>query len=323
MCDCGFPHGGRITRRGLLGGFAALALSLPAASFAATINPTEPVEPGPRLRATAIQKPPPAVAGGPVTGSLAGSIRRVDPAHGQKVVALTFDLCQRGRIAGYDEKIVSYLQSEKVPATFFAGGLWLETHRGPAAALVAEPMFAIGNHSWSHPDLHSASEATIADQILVAEAALAQATAGRKSTRLFRFPYGSCSPAALAAANTVGAIVIQWDTVSGDPDGTPARTITRNVMGHVRPGSIVVMHANGRGTHTAEALKTIVPTLRGQGYRFVTVPDLLSLGKPETTTACYIDHPGDTRRYDVVADRRAAPKPKAPVAGVHQLFRWP
>ena len=37
----------------------------------------------------------------------------------------------------------------------------------------------------------------------------------------------------------------------------------------VRPGSIVVMHANGRGTHTAETLARLVPTLRDAGYRFV------------------------------------------------------
>ena len=129
--------------------------------------------------------------------------------------------------------------------------------------------------------------------------------------RLFRFPYGSCSPTAIAAANAAGSVIIQWDVVSGDPDGTSAATIARNVIPRVRPGSIVVMHANGRGTHTAEALRTIVPKLRADGYRFVTVADLIVSGRPGTATACFINRPGDTARYDELVahapSRRSVP----------------
>ncbi len=116
--------------------------------------------------------------------------------------------------------------------------------------------------------------------------------------RLFRFPYGSCAGAGAAAANAIGSTVIQWDVVSGDPDGTSAAEIRANVMRGIRPGSIVVMHANGRGTHTAEALAVLVPKLRAAGYRFVTVPDLLAAGTPEAATECFIERPGDTLRYD-------------------------
>ena len=55
--------------------------------------------------------------------------------------------------------------------------------------------------------------------------------------RLFRFPFGSCSPEGVAAANAAGSVVIQWDVVSGDPDGTSAATIERNVLSRVRAGS--------------------------------------------------------------------------------------
>ena len=145
------------------------------------------------------------------------------------------------------------------------------------------------------------------------DAAMRACTGGTVNTamRLFRFPYGSCSPVAIAAANAAGSVVIQWDVVSGDPDGTLATTIERNILSAVRPGSIVVMHANGRGTHTAEALRTIVPKLRSEVYRFVTVPDLLAVGKPVIASECYINHPGDTLRYDVIAS------PKRPLAQRH------
>ena len=49
-----------------------------------------------------------------------------------------------------------------------------------------------------------------------------------------------------------------------------------NVVGHVRPGSIVVMHdGGGPRDETLAALPRIIDTLRGRGYRFATVTELL------------------------------------------------
>ena len=311
---------------GLLGGFSAFAAARPvlAACWAEAELAAVPGEALPRhpKAADAFLRPAPAAALAPVTGALAGIIRRVEPADGGKPIALTFDLCQTvSPIAGYDGAIVDYLRSQAVPATFFAAGRWLETHRTRAAQLAADRLFLLANHSFGHPDLHAASAARVESEILMTEAALATtrdaaatacpATTSTPPMRLFRFPYGSCAPSGVAAANTVGSVVIQWDVVSGDPDGTSARTIERNVLPVVRPGSIVVMHDNGRGTHTAEALRTIVPKLRADGYRFVTVADLIRAGKPVAATACYVNRPGDTARYDAVLAHSAPAEAQA------------
>ena len=47
-----------------------------------------------------------------------------------------------------------------------------------------------------------------------------------------------------------------------------------------------------------EALARLVPKLRGEGYRFVTVPELLASGTPQAASECFIERPGDTLRYD-------------------------
>ena len=48
-------------------------------------------------------------------------------------------------------------------------------------------------------------------------------------------------------------------------------------------GSIIVMHINQRGWHTAEALPEIITRLRKRGFTFVTVSELLSqLQQPKT-----------------------------------------
>jgi peptidoglycan-N-acetylglucosamine deacetylase len=81
--------------------------------------------------------------------------------------------------------------------------------------------------------------------------------------------------------------------------------MAKAVLAEVKPGSIIVMHANGRGKHTGEALKTIIPKLRAAGYRFVTVSELLNAGAPQTSAVCYVERAGDTARYRKPAHKAA------------------
>jgi peptidoglycan/xylan/chitin deacetylase (PgdA/CDA1 family) len=327
MCtSCGIRLSRRAVLQGLVAtaGLAALASAAGAATPAACWNPSElagtlaeKAERRPTA-ADAFLMPTPAAAVEPVPAGLAGVVRRVSLPAGHKTIALTFDLCQTvSPIAGYDAAIVDYLRANLVPATFFPSGRWLETHRERAAELVGDPLFVVGNHSFDHPDLHNFGADKVTAEILLTEASLVRARAAASARcgrpiaapamRLFRFPYGSCAANGIADANAIGSVVIQWDVVSGDPDGTSAGDIVRNVMREVKPGSISVMHANGRGTHTAEALAILVPKLRTMGYTFATVPALLAAGVPEAASACYIEKPGDTARYDDKLARHAKP----------------
>ena len=59
----------------------------------------------------------------PVPQERRGSIRGVELPSGEKLIALTFDLCETdGDVAGYDGRIVDLLRAQGVKATFFAGG---------------------------------------------------------------------------------------------------------------------------------------------------------------------------------------------------------
>ncbi len=66
----------------------------------------------------------------------------------------------------------------------------------------------------------------------------------------------------------------------------------------VRPGSIIVFHANGRGHGTAAALPRIISGLKEKGFSFMTVSKLLEEGTPESAKECYELQPGDDRCYD-------------------------
>jgi peptidoglycan/xylan/chitin deacetylase (PgdA/CDA1 family) len=260
---------------------------------------------------------------GAARGIPRGVVRRVALPRGLKLVALTFDLCESsGEISGYDGAIVDYLRRNRVPATFFAGGKWIANHDERAQQLMADPLFEVANHSWSHRNLRRIGGTRLLDEIVRPTAAYAAARARLAERRcaaaaprslarvprrmsLFRFPYGVCNAAALKAIADAGMIAIQWDVVTGDPwRAQTARLIAATVLRNVRPGSIVVAHANGRGWHTAGALPIIVPRLRRRGYRFVTVSELLAAGRPVVASSCYEHRPGDNLVYDHPRRRR-------------------
>ena len=192
-------------------------------------------------------------------------------------IALTFDLCQDPQYpAGYDAAVVDVLMRYGVPATFFMGGDWMRTHPEETKALASNPIFELGNHSWSHPNFETLSDEEMAQEIEMTEELLFQLT-GRHS-RLFRLPAGTYNDLSLQVIAEHGLHAIQWDSISGDPDPAfDSATILAEIQRTARKGSIVIMHANGRGWHTAEALPSIIEYLQNKGLTLVTVSQLIGL----------------------------------------------
>lgn len=270
----------------------------------------------------------------PVPAHLRGAIRRVKLPPGQKLVALTLDLCEQpGEIAGYDGAIIDYLRKEGVKATLFIGGKWLRSHETRARQLIADPLFEIANHAAAHRNLRLLTGKRLREEIDGPQRAYeavhesfgkAQCVRSQAQTwasvpqrmALFRFPFGACNRASLDAVNEAGLLAIQWDVSTGDPwPGQSAKAIAAEILRGTRPGSIVIGHANGRGFNTAAALPLAIPKLKAQGYQFVTVSELLAAGEPEIVSSCYNLKPGDTDRYDNLATAFRRKLPKPPAAG--------
>jgi peptidoglycan/xylan/chitin deacetylase (PgdA/CDA1 family) len=255
----------------------------------------------------------------PLPPEAANSIRYVKLPENVKLIALTFDLCEvENRISGYDPGIVNYLRSNKIKATFFAGGKWMRSHPEKTMQLMADPLFEIGNHGWNHRDFRRIDETEARNQVLWTQAQYEllreelqkrpcfHATGEEMTKRiprvphLFRFPFGTCNHNALKMLQDLGLPAIQWDVVSGDPaKGGSAEAIARTVLERARPGSIIVFHANGRGHGTAESLRMFVPRLRQAGFDFATVSELLASGVPVAASECYEMRPGDNLRYNL------------------------
>jgi peptidoglycan/xylan/chitin deacetylase (PgdA/CDA1 family) len=255
-----------------------------------------------------------------------GVVRRVELPADLKLVALTFDLCEQPHeVAGYQGSIVDYLRDNNIRATFFVGGKWMLSHELRAQQLMTDPLFEIGNHTWEHRNLRILTgdpkkKAVLDNEIKGGQRAYERLRAKLLSRQcvlptgelpanvapprleLFRFPFGACNKEAIDAVNDAGLSAIQWDVSSGDPwIGLMPERMVRDVLGRVRPGSIVLFHANGRGWHTPAALPGIIKGLKDLDYKFVTVGELLKAGKPIVTSSCYDFRSGDTERYDSLA----------------------
>jgi peptidoglycan/xylan/chitin deacetylase (PgdA/CDA1 family) len=203
--------------------------------------------------------------------------------HGDRArpyIALTFDACQSADSpAGYDEAIINILTQTRTPATLFLGGLWMQRHSAQTRVLAANPLFELGNHAWSHPNFSHLSPEEMSTEILRTQQLMVTLTGRRPA--LFRFPFGLHTEEALAVLGQHGLQAIQWDVLTGDPDPrVSAGAMVKEVAAQARNGSIVIMHLNTGGRHTAEALPAIIEQLREQGYTLVTVSQLLALAPP-------------------------------------------
>lgn len=277
----------------------------------------------------------------PVAAGLRGSIRRVALPKGEKLIALTFDLCEdRGEVAGYEGRIFDYLRQQGIKATLFAGGKWMRSHEARSQQLMSDPLFEIANHSDTHKNARLIDPARLADEIhnpqrtyYALRQAFAKTQCAAKAAEaaqslpqqmsLFRFPFGACNDAAMAAVNDAGLLAIQWDVSTGDPDPHQSvEAIVNAMVHHAKPGSIIIGHANGRGWHTAEALPLAIPRLKALGYQFVTVSELLARGTPVIAPTCYDNRPGDTDRYDHLHDKHAIPGSSPSASAGGEVLPW-
>jgi peptidoglycan/xylan/chitin deacetylase (PgdA/CDA1 family) len=204
-------------------------------------------------------------------------------ATGDSAIAITFDACAiRTNGYGFDAAVFEILKRERVPATIFVSGRWVELHPDAMAALAREPLVEFGDHSYDHPHMSRLPAAGMADEIDRTEAALARY--GKHSVA-FRPPFGEWSGRLVDVARDEGLPLVTWDVVSGDPSAkTTTAGMIRAVLGKTRPGSIVIFHINGRGRKTAEALPEILAGLRSRGFHFVPLSELLAAASGKQAT---------------------------------------
>ncbi|OUL28698.1 polysaccharide deacetylase [Nostoc sp. T09] len=202
------------------------------------------------------------------------TVDRVQPSNNEKVIALSID---DGPWPNTTLKMLEILQQNDVKATFFLVGQALQANPTIAKQVVAQG-HAIGNHTWHHW-YRRMDEATAKSEIERTNE-LIYKTTGVKTT-LFRPPGGVLNNGLAAYAKSQKYAVVMWSQTSADTDPrAKSEVFVKNVLRDAKPGSIVLMHdGGGDRQRTVQALPEIISGLKQQGYRFVTVPELLEMQK--------------------------------------------
>lgn len=185
-------------------------------------------------------------------------------------VALTFD----DGPGPYTRLVLAKLRKHGVRATFFVVGRNIALV--PGATRAERALGAVGDHTFTHPQLTSLAPADAERQILGTQAALARSSGGR--VFLFRPPYGAHDARVDAIARAHGLLEILWSVDSADSLGANYAQIERNVISGLHPGAIILMHENHG--QTVRALLAIFAALQRRHLRAVSVPQLLSDDPP-------------------------------------------
>jgi peptidoglycan/xylan/chitin deacetylase (PgdA/CDA1 family) len=191
-------------------------------------------------------------------------------------IALTFDLCPVRKGAGYDKALVDYLIEHKIPATFFMSGQWIAKHDPEVEQLLGIGFFEVGTHGEVHAHLPMQNADEQRNEILGPVKLLSEHYA--HEAVLFRPPFGEYNDVTVDVVRTLGLRFIQWNIESGDPDPMlSAEQIVARIDKRAKGGSIVVLHANGKGKHTRQVIQRLTTeVLPRKGLTPTTVSDLLS-----------------------------------------------
>ena len=195
------------------------------------------------------------------------SIKKRNVSLDDKVVALTFD----DGPSKYTNKILDVLKKYDACGTFFLIGNKVDFYGDVLKRVLLEGS-EIGNHSYDHKLLTRLSKADFQKEISKTQDAIKKVT-GFTPT-LFRPTYGGYTN--ILKSYTDLKFVL-WDVDSRDWQVKTKDKIIKNILPNVKSGSIILMHDNHE--YSLNALEDVLKSLKNQGYKFVTVSELLELKK--------------------------------------------
>lgn len=187
----------------------------------------------------------------------------------EKKVALTFDAAWGNEDT---QKIMDILKKNNVKVTFFMTGGWVEKYPDDVKMILANG-HDLGNHSENHKNMSQLSDSEKEQELMKVHEKVKELTGYEMF--LFRPPYGDYDNAVVKTAKKCGYYTIQWDVDSLDWKDYGVDSIISTVTQHkhLGNGSIILCHNGAK--YTAEALDTLITTLKEQGYTFVPLSELI------------------------------------------------
>ncbi|MGC2653711.1 MAG: polysaccharide deacetylase family protein [Mycobacterium sp.] len=233
-----------------------------------------------------------------------------------KCVALTFD----DGPGPFTDRLLRILQDDNAKATFFLIGNKVAANPSGAKRIVDAGM-EIGSHTWEHPNMTTIPPQDVPAQFSRANDAITAAT-GRTPT-LYRPAGGLSNDAVRRAAAQVGQAEILWDVIPFDWMNDSNTAATRQaLMSQVKPGSVVLFHDTY--SSTVDLIYQFIPVLKANGYRLVTVSQMLGPRAPGSSYGSRDNGPPVNVLHDIPASEIPAlpntpsprPMPNFPITDI-------
>lgn len=183
----------------------------------------------------------------------------------EKVIALTFD---DGPHYKYTPYLLDELNKRNVKATFFVLGMNANNNL-EILKRMNEEGHVIGNHTYSHKNLYRLKSQKIFEEIDKTNQVIEMMT--HKPVQYFRPSYGNFNN---KIAKLTDMQIVLWNIDSLDWKIKNSNKIANRVINKAHDGAIILMHDIYKSSVKA-ALK-IIDKLQEEGYKFVTVDELLN-----------------------------------------------
>ncbi|QGT99742.1 Polysaccharide deacetylase [Candidatus Syntrophocurvum alkaliphilum] len=191
----------------------------------------------------------------------------------EKVIALTFDISWGNQTPN---PVIDILKEHEVKCTFFLSGPWVKQYP-EVVQTIKEDGHEIGSHGYRHVNLSSLGKKDIQEELMKAHNNIKEVSG--VEANLIRTPNGDYNDSVIEAIREKNYEVIQWSVDSLDWMNPGVNTIIERVTKKIHPGAIILMHASDTCKQTTDALPAILKNLKEQGYKFVTVSELLKMDK--------------------------------------------
>ncbi len=188
-------------------------------------------------------------------------------------IAMTFDDGPNEKLT---PELLDILKARHIHATFFVVGQNAERFPQILERAVREG-HEIGNHSWSHPAFAKMSESAVRRELQKTDDAIRAATG--HSPVLLRPPYGSITAHQKQWIHAdFGYDIILWDVDPLDWKRPGPSVVMNRIVKETHPGSIILSHDIHPGT--IAAMPETLDRLQAEGFKFVTVSELITMAKP-------------------------------------------
>lgn len=202
----------------------------------------------------------------------------------EKIIALTFD---DGPDEVFTPQVLDILKKNDVKATFFLVGENLKQNKEIVKRQFEEG-HEIGNHTYTHINVAKSGYDKVYEEITKTQEEIKEIIG--VEPKLFRPPYRAMSRHMCDIVKNKNMNIILWSNLDPRDWSNPGvYSIVNTIESKVGNGNIILLHdynnLRNSKSQTIQALESVIPYLKEQGYKFVTISELIeNLDKKETQT---------------------------------------